>query len=68
MSTHPEVELGEAKITDAWKRFILYCQREVPHGEVRVQIVSGEPTRLLDLKKAIRFDKEDSIPFSFRKE
>ena len=54
MSTLPE----EVKLTDSWKRLILYCHHVLPHGEITLRIVNGEPTELLGEKKKIRFDKE----------
>ena len=62
MLTPSEDTFKEARVTPAWLRFILFCQKEIPHGEVKVQIVSGEPTKLIDFKRAIRFDKEGSVP------
>ena len=51
------------KLTEAWKRFILYCQLVCQHGEVRIEIKAGEPRQLLEAKRDIRFDKEETVDF-----
>ena len=45
------------KVTEPWKRFIVFCQHEFPEGEVRVRIVAGQPCELLEAKRKIRFDR-----------
>ena len=50
------------KIPASWLRLIQYCQTELPHGELKVRIVNGEPTALLEAHRAIRFDKSETIP------
>ena len=52
----------EIHITDAWMRFIRYCQQQFPHGELSVKIVAGEPTFLMSAKPVVRFDRPETIP------
>jgi len=60
--------LKDARITPAWLRFILHCQRPhpsgMPHGEVTVKIVNGEPTRRISDKPDLRFDRSGDLDFS----
>ena len=59
--------LTNARITPAWLRFILYCQRPHPlgmsHGEMTVKIVNGEPTRRISEKPDLRFDRSKDLSF-----
>jgi len=43
-------------ITDSWKRFILWANANIPHGDITVRIVNGSPTDLLSFKPRVRFD------------
>jgi len=58
----PEIEV---RVSPAWIRFIQYCKVEAPHAEVKIQIANGQPTKLIDIKKNIRFDRENTIPLVF---
>lgn len=58
-------EILQLKVSRSWIRFIIFCRTEAPHSELRFKVVNGEPTNLLECKKNIRFDKEDSIPINF---
>ena len=49
------------RVTDAWLRMIYYCQTELPHGELAVKIVGGEPTVVVSAKPLIRFDKGEKL-------
>jgi len=62
MSVLTVEELVELKVTHAWANLILYCKREIPHGDIHIKIVNGQPTKLLDQKKDIRFDKPNTLP------
>ncbi len=55
----------EVRVSKAWIRFIRYCQVELPHGEIRVRIVNGQPYDLLDYKRKLNFSREETIPISF---
>jgi len=44
-------------VSNSWKRFIFFCQNEIPYGDVSVRIVNGEPTDLLECNPKVRFDK-----------
>ena len=52
----------EIRVTDAWVRLIRYCSTDLPHGEIKIKIVNSEPTKLLDAKPDVRFDKPDTLP------
>lgn len=58
----PELEIPVSK---AWIRFIRWCQVSFPYGTVTIQIVNAQPTKLVDKKQDIRFDKETTIPVNF---
>ena len=58
----PEIEI---RVTPAWIRLIRYCQTEFPHGDIKIRIVSAQPTELLEEKKKVRFDREATIPGIF---
>lgn len=58
----PELEI---RISQSWVRLVRFCQVEFPHGDLKVRIVNGQPTELVEAKRKIRFDKEQSIPTSF---
>ena len=63
MSNQPSnIPPVEIHVTEAWIRFIRYCQTELPHGEVKVKIVNGDPTQLLGFSRSVRFDKPETIP------
>ena len=59
----PEIEV---RISQSWVRFIQWCKVNVPHGQICIRTVNGEPTDLVPeyTKRKIRFDKEESIPSS----
>ena len=52
---------GEIKVSESWLRLIRWCLLECPHGEIKVKIVNGEPTTLLESRRNIRFDKPLTI-------
>lgn len=67
MSTQDNLEeLKDLIISDAWGRFVLFCKREAPYADVKIRLVGGEPTELLEVKKKVRFDKEPTIPSEFK--
>ena len=55
-------DMKELIVTAAWGNLILYCKRNLRHGEIRIKIANAEPTALLDAKPNIRFDKPDTLP------
>ena len=58
----PELEI---RISQSWVRLVRFCQAEFPNGDLKVRIVNGQPTELLEQKPRIRFDKEVTIPGVF---
>ena len=52
----------EVKVTPAWIRLVRYCHSTMPHGDLKVKIVNGEPTKLLETKPDYRFDKPGMLP------
>ena len=53
------------KLTDNWRRFILFVYRSCPNGIVSIKVVEGQPYKLIDAKRDIRFDKDGDIPLSY---
>ena len=45
-------------ISENWFRLISFVDARVPNGEIKVKIINSQPTKLLDIKEDIRFDKE----------
>ena len=62
MMLHSDAIPSEIKVTEAWLRLIRFCIMELPHGEIRVRIINGEPATLIDYRRNIRFDKPGTIP------
>jgi len=54
----PELEV---RVSESWIRFVRWCQTEMPYGRVTVQIVNAQPTRMVDHKPDVRFDKEQPV-------
>lgn len=52
----------ELKISTAWANLMLYARTEIRHGQIKIKIVNGQPTELLEEKKNVRFDKPDTLP------
>ena len=55
-------EIGRLKISTAWANFILYCQKVVPYGDIKIRIVNGEPRDLLSTDRKIKFDQPQTLP------
>ena len=55
-------DLTDIRPTAAWLRLIAFCKNEMPHGEISLRIVNGEPTTLLSQKPTVRFDRPSTIP------
>ena len=53
---------NDVRISQTWANFILFIQREVPFGEVKIKLVGGEPVKLLTKTRDIRFDKVETLP------
>ena len=51
----PELQI---RVTKNWIRLIRYVQVNIPFGSVNIKIDHAQPTKLLDYKQDIRFDKE----------
>ena len=61
----PESPQVEVRVSQAWIRMIRWCQVNLPNGELKIRIVNAQPTDLLEHKRRIRFDKEETIPEIF---
>lgn len=55
-------ELKEIGITIAWVNYIKFVRNQVPFGDVKVKMDHGEPTKLLDWNREVRFDKPATLP------
>ena len=55
----PDIEI---RIPESWINVVRYCQEQIPFGDIKIRIVNGAPTELLESKPKIRFDQELSIP------
>ena len=65
MSNQNQQQQIEIRVSESWIRLIRFCQVELPHGDLKVRIVNGQPTELLEAKRKVRFDKEETIPTDF---
>ena len=54
----PDVEI---RIHESWINLVRYCQDQIPFGDIKIRIVNGQPTELLEAKAKVRFDKQPSI-------
>ena len=57
----PEIEI---RIPESWINVIRYCQEQLPFGDIRIRIVNGAPTELLESHPRVRFDRSATIPNS----
>ena len=57
----PEIEV---RIPESWINVIRYCQEQLPFGDIRIRIVNGAPTELLESCPRVRFDRPTTIPNS----
>ena len=55
----------EIRISESWVRFVRFCQTRVPNGDIKIKVVNAQPTKLLEVKPDVRFDKEETIPIDF---
>ena len=55
----PELEV---RVHESWINLVQYCRDQIPFGDIKIRIVNGQPTELLEQKAKIRFDKQSSIP------
>jgi hypothetical protein len=51
----PELNI---RVSESWVNLVFWCQNEMPNGEIKVKIVNGQPTELLEKKERVRFDKQ----------
>lgn len=58
----------EIRLTQSWTEFIRFCQAEAPYSDVTVKIVNGNPTKLISFKRDVRFDRKETIPYTFNEE
>ena len=58
-------EAIEVRVSQSWVRLVRFCQTELPHGDLKIRIVNAQPTELLEAKRKVRFDKEETIPEVF---
>ena len=54
----------EVRIHESWINLVRYCQEQIPFGDIKIRIVNGQPTELLESRPRVRFDKLPSIPTS----
>ena len=52
---------SEPRLTKAWVALVCFVQMYVPHGTVSFQTHFGEPSELVDWKRAIDFRKPESF-------
>ena len=57
----PDIEI---RIHESWINLVRYCQEQIPFGDIKIRIVNGQPTELLESRPRVRFDKAPSIPMS----
>ena len=55
----PELEI---RVHESWINLVSWCQNQMPFGDIKIRIVNGQPTELLEQRAKIRFDKNVSIP------
>ena len=55
----PDIEI---RIPESWINVVRYCQEQIPFGDIKIRIVNGAPTELLESKPKIRFDQELTLP------
>ena len=55
----PEVEV---RVHESWINLVVYCRDQMPFGDIKIKIVDGRPTTLLEQRPSIRFDKVQSVP------
>jgi len=53
---------NDVKVTKNWANFMLFVQREVPFGDIKVKFVNGEPIEPIEWRRKIRFDKVETLP------
>ena len=68
----PETEQSirpiRVRVSENWKRFIIFCQNQYPDGQVCVKMANGMPQELVTeyTKRRVRFDRpEPQPPVSF---
>jgi hypothetical protein len=54
----PELQV---RVNESWVRLVRWCQVSFPHGDLKIRIVNAQPTELLEERRRIRFDKEDTL-------
>lgn len=54
----PELDV---RVPESWVRLVRWCQVAFPNGDIKIKIVNSQPTKLLEYKPDIRFDKEPSV-------
>ena len=50
----PDIEI---RIPESWINVVRYCQEELPFGDIKIRIVNGAPTELVESRPRIRFDR-----------
>ena len=55
----PELEI---RVHESWINLVRWCQEQMPFGDIKVRIVNGQPTELLEKIPRVRFDKQTTIP------
>ncbi len=62
MAVKADMPVVEIRVSKPWLRFIYYCQKTVPNGDVGVKIVKGQPSKLSTAMRDIRFDRDYDFP------
>ena len=55
----PEIEV---RIPESWINVVRYCQEQLPFGDIKIRIVNGAPTELLESRARVRFDRSTITP------
>ena len=58
----PELEI---RVHESWINLVHWCQEQMPYGDIKIRIVNGQPTELLEQKARVRFDKQVTVPTKF---
>lgn len=55
----------EVRVNESWVRLVRFCQTQLTHGTIKIRIVHAQPTELIEAKRSIRFDKEETVEGNF---
>ena len=54
----PELEV---RVHESWINLVRYCQTQIPYGDIKIRIVDGRPTELLEERQKVRFDRNPPV-------